>query len=760
MGSADSIAAQPFVVLELKLSHCANIFGTAPCVATGEKCYNTRRTCKDVPNYSESTKSINLCSQVPNFPKGQNLIPCITNVDDAPTAITGGKGLGARAKITITIKDLPHNDQGIDPYVDERSYDKSQGSLIGKMLYRNPYYQGREGIVKHGNLTSPFNINDLTPQHYIIEKISNPDNNDVVKIVVTDVLNKIDNKRAQWPPQSSGELSVIALIGDTTITLKSGQGVDYVINEHVAIASEVMLVTGIAGDVLDVTRSQWNTVAIEHKVDSKVQLCKTYNSVNIVDILKELLTVPANIPTNYIIDADWNEEKTEWVPNHNFSALLHKPYGVETLVIELLRLGLLDMWVDEEAQTIRLKASSPYRVEPLVIDDNMVLDNLLKVSDKPDKRLSRVWVKYGLLNPIQGEEDANVKRGYALSDSIKESGELYGEIRAEVITTRWLRDTSNDRDHAFSLVQRLISRYGETPKEFEFNMPSNSKSLPKTGDVIRIKTIKNQDATGAALIKIAQIMRSTPNRKGGQINYLALAYNSALSAGEEVNQITLSTDQYNYNLWLAAGSPPEPITVDLIINSGVRIGSIDSTLASLVIGSFAVGSIINVTNVGVIMGAGGKGGDAGGRLTRRDYIQGEPQLPVIIQSQFSTPGEVGGVAIQGADGVTINITNTDGLIAGANGGIDGEYDSQSYRTFDNGPDDPVPTLSADGGDGGDGFNFGVAGVGYGAGVDGIAGTYNISTAGLGINAGAAIDAPNSTVNILAAGTINGAVNSL
>ena len=41
-------------IVEIVQPLCVNTFGVSPCTATGEKCYNTRSTCKDVPNYNGS----------------------------------------------------------------------------------------------------------------------------------------------------------------------------------------------------------------------------------------------------------------------------------------------------------------------------------------------------------------------------------------------------------------------------------------------------------------------------------------------------------------------------------------------------------------------------------------------------------------------------------------------------------------------------------------------------------------------------------
>lgn len=48
------MSRDPNELVEIVLPRCANVFGSAPCVATGKQCYNTRATCKDTANYRDT----------------------------------------------------------------------------------------------------------------------------------------------------------------------------------------------------------------------------------------------------------------------------------------------------------------------------------------------------------------------------------------------------------------------------------------------------------------------------------------------------------------------------------------------------------------------------------------------------------------------------------------------------------------------------------------------------------------------------------
>lgn len=759
---AIKIAKQPYTEIELVVDECQHEFGVPPCTASGEPCYKTRATCEDTANYARQDRSYIFCSSVPNFPKGQNIIPCIEKVDDVPASITGGLGLGKRAKISATIKDFKHHDRGIDPYFDQRSYDTSRGSFFGKWLARNPYYQGRTVKVRYGDLPVPYDVSKLTELHLIIEKITHPGGDDMLTMTFRDILKKVDAKRAKYPLQSSGELAVACGVGDATITLKTGQGADYIVNEHVTLGDETMLVTAINGDVLDVTRAQWGSNAVAHSVDAKVQICKTYTNVNIVDILKDLYVNGANINPAFIPDSEWESEKTEWVPDHNLTALIPKPEPVDKLSNELMMLGLLDVWPDLEANQIKLKASSPFRGSAQVISEQDIVEQSLKIGDKPELRLSRVWVRFGAENPLKKQDDdTNYKRGYALGDPAKEAPEQYDEIRADVISSRWLRDTAQDRDHAFSLTNRLLSRYKDNPKEFEFELWMDRPDLPKTGDVVKVQFSKYQDKTGAPILKTSQILETAYKRKEGKVKYRALAYDSAINGGDGDNSICITSDQFNYNLWLAVGSPPDPITIDVCVEEGVSICSLDAGSPSFSIGNFAEGSVINamVKPNAKIGGAGGKGGDGGGRLVRNNWAAGEIQSTEVIFDQPAEPGQLGGHAIQGAKGVTLNLDNQ-GIVSPGYHGTDGVFHYQQYDCYTDEfgtTCDPTPPVYGHAGDGGDGCLPGEGGAGYQFGDDGADGAQDeINYRDMTV-AGAAVYNPNGFVNVVTEGTLLGEI---
>lgn len=136
---------------------------------------------------------------------------------------------------------------------------------------------------------------------------------------------------------------------------------------------------------------------------------------------------------------------------------------------------------------------------------------------------------------------------------------------------------------------------------------------------------------------------------------------------------------------------------NVTVNAGVTIGSSSAATPAFTLpGTFPAGSTINLTNNGIISGAGGKGGDVG------------------------LAGQAGGNAL--AISFAININNTNGYIWGGGGGGGGGTNDEDSGTGGSGGGGTIP--------GGFGLGGGDWGCGDGPGLSGTA------TAGGGGSTGA------------------------
>ena len=121
-----------------------------------------------------------------------------------------------------------------------------------------------------------------------------------------------------------------------------------------------------------------------------------------------------------------------------------------------------------------------------------------------------------------------------------------------------------------------------------------------------------------------------------------------VAAGPTPINLTIASNIYNYNIWMAAGSPMSACAVTLTINSGVLVSSSSTSTYAMQTGGFPSGSTIHIINQGYISGLGGGGGAGGGA-----YGSGST-------ANSALPGEPGGPALWLEDSVTI--TNSAGFI--------------------------------------------------------------------------------------------------
>ena len=163
--------------------------------------------------------------------------------------------------------------------------------------------------------------------------------------------------------------------------------------------------------------------------------------------------------------------------------------------------------------------------------------------------------------------------------------------------------------------------------------------------------------------------------------------------------ITLSTNQVDYDLFVAAGSPTLAVRIFLTIDAAVELTATVGSSSLNALG-FPLNSIIDITNSGLIRAGGGFGGQGGG-----------------LSSGAATPGQDGPHAIQSNQ--SIKLTNTvTGVIEGGGGGGGGG------GAGDTGGAEP---LDRGGGGGGGGYPNGTGGTGGqvpgpGDGADGADGT--------------------------------------
>ncbi len=234
-----------------------------------------------------------------------------------------------------------------------------------------------------------------------------------------------------------------------------------------------------------------------------------------------------------------------------------------------------------------------------------------------------------------------------------------------------------------------------------------------------------QDGTGTRTVTwptITWIPGTAPTLKTspGEIDLINIRYdgttwygNYDLSSSEassgSVSEITTGED--NLDLFRRLGSPIVAATHNVTIGDGVVISSRSRAVEALDLsGAFPSGTVINITNLGYVIGKGGEGGSAS-CLTAETGV---------VWALSQGHGEAGGNAIKGpASGVTVNINNGSGHIWGGGGG-----GGAGGASADN--------AIASGGAGGGGAGCGRGGRGAFMKASGDVGTTSVNAGGDGI----------------------------
>ena len=621
-----SFGRQPFNYVELELDFCANVAGVAPCTAieTGDaKCFNTFASCNDTANFNKTAKIYRFCS--PNgarVPVGLDAIPCLKSISLSPAQIDAKNGMGLRASCDIRLQDFPHDDIRIDPYVNDRTYIPiNQGTYFGKLKARNPFYNARIMRVYTGflNTDGSFSADKFERRTFVIEAWDGLDALGVTRIMGKDVLKLASDERAVCPIPSQGRLNLDMTAIATSFTVTpSGVGADYDASGYVRVGSEVMSYTR-SGDVFTVVRGQRNTLAATHKQLDTVQLCKEFLGQTSQNIVYDLLTNFASVPTSYIDKSAWDAEQVGYLPRL-YNALITTPTGVSKLITELSeQVGFFLYW-DEVLEKIVFRAIRPNsgseQITALTSEYNLLADSL-KLKDIVDDRVNEVWVYYGVLDPSKNlSDDANYSNLYVASNTADQSDVQNRDIRIKKILSRWI----TGKTAAVELAKRYLERFALAPVEADFMLDAKDSNL-KLCDFVTIESKQKQDFTGSPLELLLQITKRVEKQTGTTWAFVArqFAFSTQTFSNRTVDiDGSYLPDLFDLDLKAAHDRNYDPASlvagsiVEIIIRSGVLVSASNTSNYALTNpNTWPSGVFVRliIESGAVVAGRGGDGGN-------------------------------------------------------------------------------------------------------------------------------------------------------
>ena len=538
--------AEPVTLVELDRDVCSLTFGVSPCPATGPKCYNTWKTCSAREAFAVTTQTLRFAKPRADLPLSWDAIPSLVSTTTAPTELNVGDvdsssgPLGKRAQATIVFQDHPTSDIQLDPYVADRTIPPwGYGSFWSKLKARWPYAKGRAIRILDGEIAdAPAAMRSRT---YLVDSIDGPDSNGKVTIKAVDPLRLLDDKTAQAPAQSRGELAADITAVQTTLTVTGAILADYPATGTLRIDSELMTYTGRteSGGILTFTglvRGTDGSKASTHNIEDRVQTCLRYVDQNAVDVAASLIQTFAPSAYPFIDTTQWASEKASWLDGFIVSSVISEPTGLNTMLAELCRDAQFLIWWDERAQKIKLRAVRPPAELPVAWgEDAHILADSQSLQYKTDERISQVWYYY---RPRDWSKKLDEATNYAKVririDPTSESEREYGEAAVKKIYSRWVRTDAI----VTAITARILTRYRDVPYYLTVSLDYKD-SAAWTGDVVDVTSRLITNTEGIAIATRYQIISAQESSSNSVVKYLLQNYNFAAK----------------YGFWMAADAP-------------------------------------------------------------------------------------------------------------------------------------------------------------------------------------------------------------
>lgn len=538
MSDENTIGREPFTIVEIDQDFCDLVYGVPPCQAelgvTGDiKCFNTLISCQSVNDYTRGTLTLRFCRASSNLPRDIVLIPSLLAVSAVPTEINVGGGdknaspLGLRAGVTIELEDHPYHDRLVDKYWGERDYDAfTRGTFWAKWMARNPYYVGRNIRILDGYVGQT--LADMQTRHYVIDRIEGPANGRVT-VVAKDPIKLTDADRAQAPEPNTGTLSVdITEVATSLVLVPVGVGnLEYPASGIARVGNELVQYTRSGDNITLVERALRSTEAADHSAGDLMQTVLVFERMRVEQVIHDLLVDFTELDETFFNFPAWQAEADRWLTGFLLSTWIAEPTGVGQLLGEIVNQCQCYIWWDERNQEIGFRALHPI-LEAFgeeiheINSDQHIIAGSLSVEDKPDERVSQVWIYYDQINPLAGIDDpVNYTRLLVEADDAAESVDQFNERRITKIFSRWM--DSRNSGEALTSARRRIERYRFNPTVIEFSVDAKDRGLMPS-DILDFTHPDLVDLTGAPETKRLQIVAYEDTESGHLTTYKARPY--------------------------------------------------------------------------------------------------------------------------------------------------------------------------------------------------------------------------------------------
>lgn len=416
--------------------------------------------------------------------------------------------LGNFGTVSVNYQDIPHNDNVVDPYSLERSWNAlERGTFWSKFLARNLYYNARAYRVYNG-FTGQY-LDELECKSYLQDKITNPDSKGNVSLSGVSPYRRFDDVKNIYPTTTTSKL-----FGDIDENLNVFKTIGKVnsagdvASVYFSIGSEILKYQ-TETDNLDGTftysqcsREQFGSKRASHKSGDAVQHTVYFAKDNGTDIewkLEDILIflfTQAGFELSEIDLANWSDEIDIWLQTYHFiDRVIAKPTPIKQLVGELQQSCGFFSWFNETTQLVKIKAIRPEdEAVQTITEGTHLLAGQSSSRLVTNERISDAIVYYDLIDKAASTTSSGNYSKVSLRVSDGASPLKFGESVNFTIQAPWL--ISNSQVSQFT--SRLLRRYEKNTRYFDFAL--DIKDDLQVGEVFKCAYSGFTDDTGLPLL--------------------------------------------------------------------------------------------------------------------------------------------------------------------------------------------------------------------------------------------------------------------
>ena len=323
-----------------------------------------------------------------------------------------------------------------------------------------------------------------------------------------------DDKKAKAPIASQGVLSVLVDDLSTTITYTGAPAFDYGNSGtvYVRIDSEVIECTVLSDFVLTiVNRAIGGTEQKDHDINATVQETIFYNSVNVIDIIEDLIINYTTVNASFLDDYTAVKADTSTIL---LTTYISKPTSVKKLIDELIKNGDLVMYYDEENQLIKIKLVNDVNATPIFInEDNHIEEGSIDIKRDTKEQYTRYstgWAPNDITKTRDEEYFSIIYQAINLDNELPEN---IGETNEkDIFFNRWLTTSPSDVVIGTSIAQRVIDRSEQVPEEFSLTLDigdvyNTQGGVMELGSLVTVATSRRTNKDGSPQSKNYQVLK-------------------------------------------------------------------------------------------------------------------------------------------------------------------------------------------------------------------------------------------------------------